>query len=433
MDHPNQRTVQGFSHSPYLDDLNSFDTNQAGSSSSAPNSTPSFFDTSSSSYPDFNTPAPNTANQGAHQNTTNNTSLPPTPFTPSYAAQAGSYNNSPLNSDISFIPGNEFTNPEFDQQQPQSFDPGQFDFGSISVLPPDDGYDPSAYDPPADHNTFLFGEFMTSLADTEQSGQQSMTQANTSPSLSTSSLGSNTAAQTHPHVSVTPAHDSFDAQNALRMGLGSNYVPYDQGSPASSNGDAGANSAANVNRSRASSVSSVNNHLLRGSPQPDTTQTFGMENVTFESAPSPGPTSSWTGGRPPQSPALNGPQSPPQLFIPGGPPEITHTANSPSPTHSAHSNVLDLSGGINFPPGGVSARTGAGGLMAPNGPGIEIVPATPINTAAGAAATQRRSFQQSLETISQGKHRNVSFRHLVSSIFLYPTCLFFLGAFFWIF
>lgn len=422
MDYSNQQAAQGYYRSPFLDDLNSFDTNQAGSSSSAHNNpaSPPYHDASSPSFPDFNTPAPNSVNhQGAHQNTTTNSSLPPTPFAPSYAAQAGSYNNSPLGSDISFIPGNEFTNAEYDHQRTAPFDPEQFDFSVINVLPPEseyDGYDPSTYDPPTDQTALFFQpDFMNSISESDQTTQPGMTHSNTSPSPSTSSLGSNNVPQNHPHVSVTPAHDAFDAQNALRMGIGS-YVPYDQGSPASSNGDGGVGNTGNVNRSRASSVSSVTNHnqLLRGSPQPDTSQTFGMENVTFENSPSPGPTSTWNVGRPPQSPALNGPQSPPQLFIPGGPPEIT--ANSPSPTHSHHSNLSEFggaAGGANLPTGGLSARTGAGGLMAPNGPGIQIVPATPVNTGVGAGASQGVPFQQRLDTLVQG----MCYNHILSFSF----------------
>ena len=48
-------------------------------------------------YPDFNTPAP----ASPIPNNQNN-SLPPTPFSASYAAHAGSYNGSPYGSDVSF-------------------------------------------------------------------------------------------------------------------------------------------------------------------------------------------------------------------------------------------------------------------------------------------------------------------------------------------
>ncbi len=47
------------------------------------------------SFADFNTPASPDPQQLQQ-------SLPPTPFTPSYAAHAGSYQNSPYGSDLSF-------------------------------------------------------------------------------------------------------------------------------------------------------------------------------------------------------------------------------------------------------------------------------------------------------------------------------------------
>ncbi|THH07163.1 hypothetical protein EW145_g3580, partial [Phellinidium pouzarii] len=296
-------------------------------------------------------------------------SLPPTPFTPSFTgAHAGSY-NSPLGSDISYIPANEFRSPN-----PGAFHGDGFnDFNpiDIDVFPPED-YDPSAYDPP-DNSALLFSsDFMASLSDLQQ-------QHSSSPSLSSSSLGSNNPGVS---VSVTPALDGLEPG----MGAGAYGSPFDHESPASSNGDVDYQHPhyQRQTRSRASSVSSTH-----GANDYSSSATLGFERVRLETA-SPNP--SWT----------KGPQSPPQLFIPGNMPEITHTSTSPqpSPTHSARSPSGDPNGNASILPSGDIRGNGGGGLMAPDGPGIHIVPATPISAGTGAGAAQGSPFHHNRQGVS---------------------------------
>lgn len=163
---------------------------------------------------------------------------------------------------------------------------------------------------------------------------------------------------------------------------------YDHSSPASSAGDGPGQDQLSVlshgQRSRASSVSSnhgVNPALTTGAPgSRDYQSTFEFENMTFNS-PSPGPQQLWSQNT--QSPtSANKPMSPPALYIPG--PDIIHTAGTPSPTSSAHS---DAGAGAN--------RGGLGAGLLPSGPGIHIVPATPVS-GGGANGHDIHSFQDIL-------------------------------------
>lgn len=350
-------------HSPFLSDLDSFEQ-------------------TSSPYPDFNSPA--------GQDPSFSSSVPPTPFTPSYAAAHGSYNNSPRVSDASFIPGSEF-NQGSPNPSTATFT-NQFSGFDISIYPPDnsfgDDYDPSYYDAP-DNNSLLFGsDFINSL-------DQAQVPHSSSPSLSTSSLGSNNPGVS---VSVTPAIES-------NIGMGSLNAPFDHGSPASSNGD---NDHYHDARSRASSVSSS-----RG----PNAITFGFERVNLAQSQSP-------------------PPAPPQLYIPT--PETSHTSPLPSPSLSHRQLSSDFNPAVNSSPspgmlssGGLRMPITKGGLMAPDGPGINVVPATPISAGTGVASTQT-AFGQHL--MSQGESEPSEDRfNLISPLLLlllYMTilCLIFVNV-----
>ncbi|KAI5120115.1 hypothetical protein M0805_002199 [Coniferiporia weirii] len=324
-------------------------------------------DPSSSPYADFNSPAaPGSPNSVLNQSAFNS-SLPPTPFTPSYAgAHAGSYNNSPLEPDISHISGNEFQSPNPNTYSEANY--GGFGGIDIDVFPPDE-YDPTVYDAP-DNSGFLFsGELMDSLSDIQQ-------QHNSSPSLSTSSLGSNNPGVS---VSVTPALDGPGSG----MASGAYGQSFDHSSPASSNGDGDYQHQHMQQHNARSRASSVSSHGANDYPS---SGTLGLERVRIGTV-SPSP--AWA----------KGPQSPPQLFIPTSAPEITHTSTSPlpSPTYSHRSLSADTSAPSMLPPGGIGS-SGGRGLMAPDGPGIEIVPATPISAGNGRGAAQGGPFQHSLQS-----------------------------------
>ena len=287
-------------------------------------------------------------------------------FTPSFASSR-SYQNSPYSD---FVPFNEN---ETDLEA---------DFGDISIriqdtsgegeggvgLGLDGSYDPSDYDAPGDNM-----------------------------------LGFDT--------------DNFmDSFNPHHSSVGPPGSPFDHGSPASSAGDGIGNTSGSndggghfgargiMSRSRASSISSnhgggigVNPALTTGpGGGTDLTSTFNLEHMTFNS-PSPGPTPAlWPHPMPSaQSPpgmalstssGSNKPQSPPSLYIPG--PEIIHTAGTPSPTLSVHSETHSSAGSVNTRLIGSSQ----GGLMP--GPGIHIVPATPVS--GGASQGDDPSFQDIL-------------------------------------
>lgn len=225
---------------------------------------------------DVLSPASSTHNQDSLyplQNTFSDFNAPPPSspalhdisFTPSYAAQAGSFNGSPYGSDISFTAGDDFI--ELDPHQTSSlvdFGPGDLSVG--------DDYDPAAYDAPADNPSFFGNDFMASLTETAQPafsphshyspfaspsiGVNVGVTGTSSPSMSQHSSTSSTGRH-GPHLSVTPAPDL-----SPRLGTGldhSVYIqqPFDHGSPASS---AGGDHVANVQvRSRANSISSAHN------------------------------------------------------------------------------------------------------------------------------------------------------------------------------
>ena len=278
-----------------------------------------------------------------------NPSAPPTPYSPSFAAQPGSYHNSPLQSDISYIPGNEFAQ---SSPNPNNFAAGNGDqFGDfdISVLPPDytpDDYDPTLYDAQGPDSSLFFGtDFMNSL--NEQPSSHSKNQSS-SPSLSTSSLGSNNPGVS---VSVTPALDH-------PMGMYGSGSPYDHGSPASSNGDNNDYQCQHLQngtgRSRGSSISSQPNDF-QGSA------TLGLESVRLDGSPIPSQAHSPSWAANTQS---QGPQSPPQIYIPGQTPEIRHTSPAASPSPSQQTLSAD----------NVNPMLSTGGIGS-----INIVPATPIS------------------------------------------------------
>ncbi|KAL5504328.1 hypothetical protein ACEPAH_8402 [Sanghuangporus vaninii] len=297
---------------------------------------------------------------------TANPSAPPTPYSPSFAAQPGSYHNSPLGSDISYIPGNEFPQ---SSPNPNNFAAGgadQFGDFDISVLPPDytggDDYDPTLYDAQGGDSSLFFGtDFMNSL--NEQATNQSKNQSS-SPSLSTSSLGSNNPGVS---VSVTPALDN-------PMGVYGSGSPYDQGSPASSNGDNNEYQRQqhqnDIARSRGSSISSQPNDF-QGSGS------FGLEGVRLDGSSNTSQvhSPSWAANSQNQ-----GPQSPPHIYIPGQAPEITHTSPAPSPSLS-HQTLSADNANTMLPSGGIGS--------------INIVPATPIS----AGVAQGVPFQ----TMNQGR------------------------------
>lgn len=319
-----------YHHSPFLSDLGDIQ------------------DPSSSTYADFNSPVPpGSPNPNQRQNALNS-SVPATPFTPSFAgANVGSYTGSPRGSDISYINGNEFQSPN------QSAFPGgdypDFSIG-IDIYTPDE-YDPTIYDAPADTSALLFSsDFMSSLTEIPRS--------HSSPSLSGSSHDADVS------VSVMPApHDE---------GVGPYGSPFDHGSPASSNGDMDHRQRQNAARSRGSSVSSSHG------PGDFSSSSLGLKHVHIDSG-SPSP--SWD----------RNPQSPPQLFIPGGMPEITHTSTSPVPSPTIPQNSFSESSGNGslLPSGNIGSNKS---LMPPDGPGIQIVPATPVSAGTGTSAAQGVPF-----------------------------------------
>ncbi|EJD07006.1 uncharacterized protein FOMMEDRAFT_26133 [Fomitiporia mediterranea MF3/22] len=80
-------------------------------------------------------------------------SIPATPYTPSFAALAGSYHNYPLGSDL----GNEFPQPSTNPDTYTTGTEGHFGNIDISVCPPDfaaDDYDPIEH--PGPDSSFLF-------------------------------------------------------------------------------------------------------------------------------------------------------------------------------------------------------------------------------------------------------------------------------------
>lgn len=378
-----------YKHSPFLADLDS-STSPPALQQQTNRGSPFEHD-----YPDFSTSVLGSPDL---DQATGQPSIPPTPFTPSYAAQAGSYNNSPLGSDLSFSQQQHIQN---HANELEAFDSYPYDgnlntFDSfndfsaidIDVLPPGsddfDAYDPAAYDAPADHNSLLFSnEFMASLTDAGTSKDPSQNNS-ASPSLSTSSLGSGNGMG--PQVSVTLAESM---NNGLKMGVGSYGSPFDHGSPASSNGDNAVVDQQQRFGSRASSVSSHpgQNHSRSQSQSQDYSATYGMENVSFSTPPPPG--------------GQRGPHSPPSLYIPSVAPEIA--ATPPSPTHSTHSHHSDH---------GLALGTGAGigmgtqlpsGNLSVQGVGIHIVPATPVCPPGVSTDNARESFQPALETLHQGE------------------------------
>lgn len=139
-------------------------TNQAGSPSSAHNnglSSP-YLNASSSSFPVFDAPAPNSVNhRGVLQNTTTYSSLSPTP--PMFAAQADLDND--------FTPAFSFSFPEY---------PEPFDFSVNDTLLPG-GYD---FEPPTEQIVpFSRPDFLNAISKSDQTIQPGMPHSNTSPSL----------------------------------------------------------------------------------------------------------------------------------------------------------------------------------------------------------------------------------------------------------
>lgn len=163
----------------------------------------------------------------------------------------------------------------------------------------------------------------------------------------------------HVAVSVTPAPIDYQSPNA-----------FDYSSPSSNGGgDSGPDGQP---RSRGSSISS-NQHT--SSPRLDVTQ--GFENMRFESP-------NWGTQALPVDRSIsppNKPQSPPQLVIPD--------SGSPS------GNMFPQSS-----PPAINAPDGDGGLMG-TGPQLHIVPATPVS--GGGGTSQPVPFQNTLETLHQGK------------------------------
>ncbi|TDL14153.1 hypothetical protein BD410DRAFT_278128 [Rickenella mellea] len=234
-------------------------------------------------------------------------------------------------------------------------------------------YDPSDYDAPGD-SPFFTDDLMASL--TEHSADSP------NPNTSGSPGGNHNNNPTmSPRVSVTGA-----------------YSPFDHGSPNSSGGE-GDNrryaAPADDARSRASSVSSTHGmeHMTFASPNPS------PHNLPWQSA----PTAASSSNMAPQSPPAPKPQSPPQLFIPNTevlPPSPAQSNRSLS--HSGRSPVHETQGGL-MP-----------------GPGIHIVPATPVS--GGGGATQPVPFQQTLETLQQGEFTlpSSSFFSLAFFVYLLP-------------
>ena len=169
--------------------------------------------------------------------------------------------------------------------------------------------------------------------------------------------GSGDQQQNHGSVSLAPSQFDYSSPNAL-----------DYSSPSSNGGgDSGPDGQP---ASRRSSVSSNHNK----SPRLDVTQ--GFENMRFESP-------NWGVRRLDRSLSPpNKPHSPPTLVIPTD-------ASSPS------ANVF-----VGQDPPAINAPDGDGGLMG-TGPHLNIVPATPVS--GGGGASQPVPFQNTLETLHQGK------------------------------
>ena len=289
---------------------------------------------------DFSSPDPSTSSTTFSTSDfsipTSSGSHPQTPYSSSFTAQPGSYQNSPLGSDIShFDQHPPASSPNPAQNSPYVNQSSNDDFNfDIPVFPPDE-YDPNDYD--AQGSSLLFNtDFVTSLDSIEAQQQQF-----SSPSPSASSVGSD-----NPGISVIPAEQSMQSYGS----------PNYHGSPASSNGGDDFHLQSLQQRSRASSVSSshkANNSLDYS--------TLGMEHVNLDS------TSSWMQ----QQQGTSNAQSPPHIVIPD-----TSGSRQGQSSPTIGSNAM--------------SNMGHGALRNPqldlDGPGIQVVPATPISAGNGNAA-----------------------------------------------
>lgn len=287
---------------------------------------------------DFTSPDPSTSSTAYSEFSlpTSSGSHPQTPFSASFTAQPGSYQNSPFGSDVSHFdqhpPASSSPNPA--QNSPYVGQSSNDDFNfDIPVFPPDE-YDPNDYD--AQGSSLLFNtDFVTSLDSIE--GQPSSHQLS-SPSPSASS-----ACSENPGISVIPAEQSMQSYGS----------PSYQGSPASSNAGDDFHLQSLQQRSRASSVAS--SHKASNSHD---YSTLSMEHVHLDSS-SP----SW------MQQGTSNAQSPPHIVIPDN-----SGARQGSPAMSSHA----------------MSNMGHNPLRNPqldlDGPGIQVVPATPISAGNGNAA-----------------------------------------------
>lgn len=210
MDHSNQHNIKAF-----LNDVLDFRvTNQAGSPSSAHNnglSSP-YLNASSSSFPVFDAPAPNSVNhRGVLQNTTTYSSLSPTP--PMFAVQADLDND--------FPPAFSFSFPEY---------PEPFDFSVNDTLLPG-GYD---FEPPTEQIVpFSRPDFLNAISKSDQTIQLGMPHSNTSPSLNNlyvlqSPIALSSAQDPSDHSSYTSSYgdggnsSGVDWNCAMSVSSGSN-------------------------------------------------------------------------------------------------------------------------------------------------------------------------------------------------------------------
>ena len=323
---------------------------------------------------DFTSPDPSSSGTSFSNDfsiSTSSGSHPQTPFSASFTAQAGSYHNSPLGSDISHLQdGQQGSSPNPGAASPY-LNPGtndEFNF-DIPVFPPDE-YDPNDYD--AQGSSLLFGDFVTSL----DSIQSQPSQHASSPSPSASSVGSDNPGVS---VSVVPA-DSMHSYGS----------PNYQGSPASSNGGDDFRLNSLQQRSRASSVSSshkANNSLDYS--------TLGMEHVNLESSP-------WMGQ------SVSHPQSPPHIVIPDNSGRQGQSSPQMGSNSSFEQNTMPAMGSGMPPPHNRQLDL--------DGPGIQVVPATPISAGNGNAAHGGMNAYQHLMR-QQGEHPSM-LRFIVMRLFL---------------